>query len=180
VLGDVGGVRLVQEWRAGAKALTDALAGRTADEKIAWFGPPMRAGTLAAARQMEVWAYGQDIFDLCRTHRRNSDRLWFVADFAVKTCRFSFLNRGLAAPDPLPHLRLTAPSGDIWTWNEAAAPDRIEGPAVDFCFVATQRRHIDDTGLVTTGPQARQWMEIAQCIAGAPVDGPKAGERVWR
>jgi uncharacterized protein (TIGR03084 family) len=103
-----------------------------------------------------------------------------VADFAVRTCRFSFANRGLPEPDPLPSVRLTAPSGEVWDWNAPDGPDRVEGPAADFCLVATQRRHLDDTDLVATGPGARAWMEIAQCIAGPPVSGPGPGERAWR
>ena len=48
----------------------------------------------------------------------------------------------------------------------------IVGPALDFCLVTTQRRHVDDTGLVVDGDAARDWMEKAQLFAGPPSDGP--------
>jgi hypothetical protein len=42
----------------------------------------------------------------------------------------------------------------------------VHGPALDFCLVVTQRRHVDDTALVTVGDIARQWMLNAQAFAG--------------
>ena len=138
----------------------------------------MKLGTLISARQMETWGYGTDVFDLFRARRAEGDRLKNVADFAAKTFRFAFANRGLPAQAP-PRLELTAPSGATWVWNADSANGAIAGPAVDFCLVCTQRRHVDDTALTTEGETARRWMEIAQCIAGAPVSGPAPGERVW-
>ena len=51
---------------------------------------------------------------------------------------------------------------------------RITGPALDFCLVATQRRHVDDTSLVVVGDAAADWMRVAQAFAGPPTDGPVA------
>jgi len=47
-------------------------------------------------------------------------------------------------------------------------PDRVEGSALDFCLVVTQRRHLDDTKLDVTGDHAREWLQIAQAFAGEP------------
>src|ERR1700721_387060 len=49
------------------------------------------------------------------------------------------------------------------TWDSV---NRVQGNALDFCRVVTQRRHPDDTGLVVTGPDAQQWISIAQAFAG--------------
>jgi uncharacterized protein (TIGR03084 family) len=174
---DSGRERLTA-WREASAALTQALEGQDPGRQLEWFGRPMKLGTLVSARQMEVWGYGTDLFDLFRTHRVEGDRLKNVADFATKTFRFAFANRGILVDGP-PRLELTAPSGAIWVWNPDSARGVIAGPAVDFCLVCTQRRHVDDTGLTTEGETARRWMEIAQCIAGAPVSGPAPGERVW-
>jgi uncharacterized protein (TIGR03084 family) len=85
----------------------------------------------------------------------------------------------LTPPLIKPHVRLDAPSGAIWQWNPPDQNDRIEGSAVDFCQVVTQGRNILDTRLEVAGEAAQQWMEIAQCFAGAPVDPPRKGERAW-
>jgi uncharacterized protein (TIGR03084 family) len=70
---------------------------------------------------------------------------------------------------------LAAPDGGVWAWGPAGAADRVRGPALDFCLVVTQRRHLDDTALRVTGPVAAQWMSIAQAFAGAPGPGRKPG-----
>jgi len=168
---------LVQLWRSGFEALARALQDQDSDRNLNWFGRPMKLGTLVSARQMEVWAYGQDVFDLYRVRRTESDRLRRVADFAIRTHRFSFANRGLSAP-PLPAVELAAPSGVTWRWGSDGT-DRISGSAIDFCLVATQRRNVADTQLLVNGDGARAWMQIAQCISGPPMSGPAPGERVW-
>jgi hypothetical protein len=53
----------------------------------------------------------------------------------------------------------------------AAAADRVEGSALDFCLTVTQRRHVADTGLVVHRSVAREWIGIAQAFAGAPGPG---------
>ena len=55
--------------------------------------------------------------------------------------------------------------------------DCVRGDAVDFCQTVTQVRNVADTRLEVTGPVANQWMSIAQCFAGGPVDPPKPGAR---
>jgi uncharacterized protein (TIGR03084 family) len=176
-LGDLDWTRLLAAWDAGLSGLRGAAASFPDDARVKWFGASMRLETLLNARQMEVWAYGQDVFDLYGAARPETDSLRNIAEFAVRTFGFSFANRGLPVPAQRPYLALVAPSGALWTWNDPDAPERIEGTAVDFCAVATQRRHRDDTGLSLHGATAETWMRIAQCIAGPPVDGPRPGER---
>jgi hypothetical protein len=64
--------------------------------------------------------------------------------------------------------------GDPWTWNDPASPDRVCGPALDFCLVVTQRRHRAHASLVVEGPLATEWMAIAQAFAGPPGWAPTA------
>jgi hypothetical protein len=54
--------------------------------------------------------------------------------------------------------------------------DRVTGPALDFCLVVTQRRHLADTALVVEGSLATEWMGIAQAFAGPPGEGRRAGQ----
>jgi uncharacterized protein (TIGR03084 family) len=171
--------QLLAAWDAGQSELRAAALAQSEDAKVAWFAAPMRAETLVNARQMETWGYGQDVFDSRRVRRAEGDRIRNVVEFGLRTMGFSFSNRGLTPPDPKPFVALTAPSGAVWTWNDPSSASRVEGAAVDFCLVATQRRHVADTGLTVTGEAAETWMNIAQCIAGPPANGPRPGERAW-
>jgi hypothetical protein len=74
-------------------------------------------------------------------------------------------------------VRLVAPSGAIWEWNEPSEAELVCGDALEFCQVVAQTRSVADTRLEVVGPVAARWMSIAQCFAGPPVDPPKPGER---
>lgn len=169
---------LLQTWSTGWRELCELFAASDPEARMPWFGPDMSVVSFVAARQMEVWAHGQDIFDLFRVRRTNSDRIRSICDLGVRTQGWSFRNRKLDRPAP-PEVRLTAPSGAEWVWNEGA-PEQVAGPAEDFALVVTQRRHVDDTRLATKGEGARAWMEIAQCFAGRPETGPAPGVRAVR
>ena len=147
--------------------------------RLKWFGPDMSARMFATARQMETWAHGQEIYDLKRITRTNTDRIKNIAVIGVKTFGWTFVNRGLDVPADLPHVRLTAPSGSVWEWNEPNEENRVEGLATEFCHVVTQGRNVADTELRIVGETASRWMAIAQCFAGAASDPPKRGERHW-
>jgi len=95
----------------------------------------------------------------------------------VRTYGWTFTNRNLPVPEPAPYVRLQAPSGAIWEFNDAESNHRVEGSAVEFCQVVTQVRNIADTNLALKGKNAIAWMEIAQCFAGAPEDPPAPGCR---
>ena len=173
--GHLAPAALLDMWRAGWTSLCDLFAASDADARMSWFGPEMSVASFAAARQMEVWAHGQDIYDLFRVRRANGDRIRNICDLGVRTQGWSFRNRGLEKP-VAPEVRLIGPSGAEWIWNAGAA-ESIAGPAEDFALIVTQRRHVDDTALRVRGADARAWMEIAQCFAGAPATGPAAGLR---
>ena len=55
------------------------------------------------------------------------------------------------------------------------ATQRVTGPALDFCLLVTQRRHRDDLALVADGPDADEWLDIAQAFAGPPGAGREPG-----
>ena len=173
--GHLGPHALFSAWTERWQQLCAIFETRAAEDRIPWFGPDMSVASFAAARQMEVWAHGQDVYDLLRLRRANSDRIRSICDLGVRTQGWSFRNRGLEKPAPTT-VALTAPSGAVWTWSEGAA-ESISGPAEDFALVVTQRRHVSDTALVVTGEAAQAWMEIAQCFAGEAETGPAPGVR---
>jgi hypothetical protein len=87
---------------------------------------------------------------------------------------YSYAINNLPLPTDTIVVELTAPDGAAWSWGSADAVNRVEGNALDFCRVVTQRRHPDDTGLVVTGPVAQQWISIAQAFAGPAGPGRAA------
>ena len=166
---------LLAEWRHRRAELAGAAAGVAPDARIEWYGPSMSLRSFLTARLMECWAHGQDVVDAVGGDRPATDRIRHIAQLGVITRGWSYRNRGREIPGDDVRVELVAPSGDVWTWGDDAAASRVTGPALDFCLVVTQRRHVDDTALVTVGAPAREWMEIAQAFAGPPTDGPAAG-----
>jgi uncharacterized protein (TIGR03084 family) len=171
---------LVESWHAACLDLADRLGARDPSDRLPWYGPDMGVRMFTTARLMETWAHGQEIYDLMRVVRKPTDRLKHIATIGVKTFGWTFANRGLPAPPVPPHVRLEAPSGAIWEWNDPAAESRVTGDALDFCQVVTQTRNVADTRLEVVGDAATRWMAIAQCFAGGPADPPEPGERAWR
>jgi uncharacterized protein (TIGR03084 family) len=175
--GDLDVAGLLHAWRTTAHALAESLGSREPKSRLPWFGPDMSAQMFTTARYMETWAHGQEIYDLVNAPRTHTDRIKNVATIGVKTFGWTFANRGLEMPGPPPYLRLTSPSGATWEWNEPSDSECVSGDAVDFCQTVTQVRNIADTSLQVRGAVASQWMSIAQCFAGGPVDPPQPGTR---
>lgn len=173
----LAGPALHAAWLEQATALSRRLAARDPADKLPWAGPPMTVPSFAAARQMENWAHGQEVYDVLDLGREPTDRLKPIATLGVKTFKWAYTNRGLPVPAAPPRVRLAAPSGAVWAWNTDNGDDEIAGTALDFCQVVTQVRHVADTSLALRGEVARQWMHIAQCFAGAPSDPPAPGSR---
>jgi uncharacterized protein (TIGR03084 family) len=168
---------LLQRWRDGVAGLRAAVAGVDPGARFPWFGPDMSARAFLSARQMETWAHGQTIHDTLDLNREATDRLKEVCELGWRTRGWSYKVRERELPGAPLLLRLTAPSGQVWTWGDAAAENRVEGAAEDFALVVCQCRNVADTGLRTTGPVAAEWMSIAQCFAGAANDPPPPGVR---
>lgn len=159
--------------RSGLLAVYSSLEPST---RVPWFGPSMSAASSLTARLMETWAHGQDIVDALGGDREPTDRLRHVAHLGVRARAFSYTANGRQAPDLPVRVELTAPSGAMWSWGPHDAADRVSGPALDFCLVVTQRRHLEDTALAITGHAAGEWMAIAQAFAGPPGTGRKRGQ----
>lgn len=171
------GQRLFTAWQDYYPAMAERFAAADPDARVKWAGPDMSVKSCIIARQMEHWAHAQAIFDVLGLERENADRLKNVAHIGVTTYSWSFKVKGMEPMTPKPYVRLTAPSGDIWEWNDPQKDNKVEGSATEFSQVVTQCRNIGDTGLQTTGEAAKTWMEIAQCFAGGPETPPAKGVR---
>jgi uncharacterized protein (TIGR03084 family) len=170
------GAELLAQWRSERTAMVAVLRALDPKARIPWYGPAMGARSFATARLMETWAHGQDVADALGVTRVPTDRLRHVAHIGVGARPFSYATNQRELPDGAIRVELTAPGGDTWTWGPDDATDVVSGPALDFCLVVTQRRHVDDTALVVTGPLAADWISIAQAFAGPPGDGRKPGQ----
>jgi uncharacterized protein (TIGR03084 family) len=167
---------LLRTWRQGRTELPQALGGVPSGQKLPWFGPPMAPASMATARIMETWAHGQDIADTLKVRREPTPRLRHVAHIGVRAMGFAFQINGLPKPAEPVRFELTGPDGELWTWNDEGADNRITAPALDFCFLVTQRRHLDDLDVTAVGPVAEQFLRVAQAFAGLPGSGRKPGE----
>ncbi len=162
------GAEVLEWWRAERAGMLAAFRSRGPKDRIPWFGPDMSTLSFATARLMETWSHGLDVADTLGVTIPASDRLRHVAHIGVTTRGWSYVNRGREVPPGDVRVELAAPSGAVWTWGPEGAADKVNGPALDFCLVVTQRRHPQDTAIVTQGPLAEEWMSLAQAFAGPP------------
>ena len=176
-LDGLSGRALFDDWWAATERTADAYASADPKQRVKWAGPDMSALSSITARQMEVWAHAHEVFDVLGLQRIEKDRIRNIAHLGVSTFGWTFINRKQPVPEPAPFVRLTAPSGAVWEWNEPQDDNVVEGSAVEFAQVVTQTRGFRDTSLSTVGSAAKNWMEIAQCFAGPPETPPAKGDR---
>lgn len=158
-------------WRTERAAAEAALGKVPAGQLVPWLVRPLPAPILAAAGMMELFGHGQDIADSLGIQRQHTDRLQHLVAFAVRVWDFGYLARGLTTPNLEFRFEITAPSGAIWRHGPVNAEQSIVGPAVDFCLLATRRRHRADLAIKATGPDAEQWLEVAQAYRGSAGPG---------
>jgi uncharacterized protein (TIGR03084 family) len=122
---------------------------------------------------METWAHGLDVADALGQPWPATKRLKHVAHIGVRARDFAFMVNGLTPPAEQFRVELTAPDGEVWAWGPDEAAQRVTGPALDFCFLACQRRPPNTLDVTAEGEDARRWLTIAQAFAGPP------GRRRW-
>ena len=169
---------LLKNWKNLYLKLSGLYLSENPKTRIPWFGVEMSALSIITSRLMETWAHGQEVYDILEIDRIHNDSIKNIAVLGVNTFGWTFKNRNLDIPEEIPYLQLTAPSGEIWEWNECSTTNSIKGSAVQFCQVVTQVRNIADTQLNVVGKPAKMWMSIAQCFAGPAEDPPEPGVRI--
>ncbi len=174
------GQALRAAWLATAAEVAVVFAKADPKARLKWAGPDMSARSSITARLMETWAHGQEVYDHLGVERVDSDRIKNIAHLGVQTFGWTYLVRKMEIPPAVPFVRLTAPSGAVWTWGEEGALDSVTGSATEFCQVVTQVRNVADTKLEVHGHIARKWMSMAQCFAGAAEPPPAPGTRFRR
>ncbi len=174
------GQALRAEWLATSAEVAVVFAKADPKARLKWAGPDMSARSSITARLMETWAHGQEVYDHLGQERVDGDRIKNIAHLGVQTFGWTYLVRKMEIPPAVPFVRLTAPSGAVWTWGEEGALDSVMGSATEFCQVVTQVRDVADTKLEVQGHIARKWMSMAQCFAGAAEPPPAPGTRFRR
>ena len=162
---------LLADWRRTRNELHAALKTVPDGRKLAWFGPPMGAASMATARLMETWAHGLDVADALGVSVAPSARLKSIAHLGVRTRDFAFTVHGLTPPTEPFRVELTAPDGELWAWGPDDAAQTVAGSALDFCALVTQRRALAELDVVARGADAEKWLTIAQAFAGPPGAG---------
>src|SRR5262249_21994370 len=112
------GRALLHAWRERCGQLAERFAAADPKSRLPWMGPDMSARSSISARLMETWAHAQAIYDLLGVERVDTDRIHSIAFLGVNTFGWTFRNRGEEPPGRPPHVRLAAPSGAQWRWNE--------------------------------------------------------------
>ncbi|WP_197382683.1 TIGR03084 family metal-binding protein [Mycolicibacterium mengxianglii] len=159
---------LLSAWRTTRTALHAALRTVPDGRKLAWFGPPMSAPSMATARLMETWAHGLDVADALGVRRMPTSRLRSIAHLGVRTRDFAFRVHGLPPPAETFHVELRGPDGQKWEWGPGDSAQRVTGAAEDFCLLVTQRRPPAELDVTAVGVDAERWLSIAQAFAGPP------------
>jgi uncharacterized protein (TIGR03084 family) len=164
----------LRQWFTSARvAMLDVLGHADPAIRLAWYGPDLSVASMASGRIMETWAHGQDVYDALGVPHPVTDALYDVARLCARTRQNSYLAHGRTPPSADVAVVLDAPDGSHWRFGDG--DDAIRGSAVEFCLVATQRRHVDDTSLEARGDAAREWLTIAQAFAGPPGEGRAGG-----
>jgi len=172
----IRGKTLLAAWFQLTEKLAVDYAKTDPKKRLKWAGPEMSARTCISARQMEVWAHGQAVFDLLGKERAEADRIRNIIFLGINAFGWSHQVHGLPIPPKMPRVVLASPSGEQWSFGEVAAGS-IKGSAIEFAQVVTQTRNIVDTGLDVSGAVAETWMANAQCFAGPPEKPPEPGKR---
>jgi uncharacterized protein (TIGR03084 family) len=162
-------------WSEARYRAVEYFSQLVSDDRIPWFGPPMKPVSFVTGRLMETWAHGQDVVDALGVGREPTDRLKHVAHMGVRARGFSFQVNGRDVPTEDVLVELAAPNGDTWRWGDSS-DNTVRGSALDFSLLVTQRRHLLDTDLEVRGPVAEEWVTIAQSFAGPPGEGRKPGQ----
>jgi uncharacterized protein (TIGR03084 family) len=167
---------LLTEWRAARAEAIAALSSVPVADRVQWIVTPMSPASLASTRLMELVGHGQDIRDALGVTWVPTDRILHVARIGARTRNFAYRIRGLEPPPQDFRIELVAPSGELWTFGPPNAPQRVAGPAADFCLLVTRRRHRADLALSADGDDADEWLDFAQAYAGPPSRGRAPGQ----
>ncbi|MBO2463619.1 maleylpyruvate isomerase family mycothiol-dependent enzyme [Actinomadura violacea] len=154
---------VLARWRRAAFATPDVLRSQPPGTRLAWVRTSLSPRTLATTRLAEHWAHAQDITVPLGIDYPDTARIRHIAWLAHRTLPYAFSVAG--RPDAPVFCELTAPDGTHWTFGDPAAPNRITGPAADFCRVGARRLTPEQTALRAEGPDAADALRLVRNYA---------------
>jgi uncharacterized protein (TIGR03084 family) len=158
----MSGSNVLAWWREAAAGLHDALLGPPPDTRVPW-GIGMSVTSLTTARLMETWAHGLDVLAALGVDAVDTDRLRHVAWIGVRALPYAFSVADQPMPEGDLRVELELPSGGRWVAGPEDAPNRITGPAGQFCRVFVQRiTRAEATALTAEGPLADAALDVAR------------------
>jgi uncharacterized protein (TIGR03084 family) len=160
---------LFDEWQNGARHMREALVAAGPSARLPWVVGTLSARTLVSTRIAETWIHTGDVAHRLGVELEPTDRLALIARLAWRTLPHAFGRVGLDPPGPV-GFDLVGPHGDEWRFgmeleDGSAPPTVISGTGLDLVRVASQRYRAVDTGLVGTGPDAEQVLELVRSWA---------------
>jgi uncharacterized protein (TIGR03084 family) len=152
-------------WEDTSARERDVLADLDPATRVPW-GLGMRPPSFATARLMETWAHGLDVRAALGLPIVDTDRLRHVAWLSYRALPYAFSFAGRERPPGDLRVELTSPSGDeTWEYGPADAPNRVTGPAGEFCRLFVQRiTRGEAVGLVAEGDGAVAALDVARAF----------------
>lgn len=155
------GSEVLDTWRRTRAELIQAFRAIAPDARVPWGPNRMSAVSLCTARLMETWAHGLDCVAALGVHPVDTERLRHVCHITYRAIPNALAEAGLVMPAPLDDLvvEVESPTGTLWRFGPADAPNRITGAAGEFARLGVRRTKLADTCLQAAGPLA----EVALC-----------------
>jgi uncharacterized protein (TIGR03084 family) len=152
-------------WEDTSARERDVLAGLDLASRVPW-GLGMRPPSLVTARLMETWAHGLDVRAALGLPIVDTDALRHIAWLSYRALPYAFSFSGREAPTGDLRVELSSPSGEeIWDYGPVDAPNRITGPAGEFCRLFVQRISREEArNLAAEGDGAVAALEVARAF----------------
>jgi uncharacterized protein (TIGR03084 family) len=158
------GTEVLEWWEEASAVEREVLARLDPASRVPW-GLGMRPNSLVTARLMETWAHGLDVRAALDLPVTDTDRLRHVAWLGYRALPYAFSIAGRAQPPGELRVELTLPSGATYELGPAGAPNRVTGPAGEFCRLCVQRTTLAEaTVLRAEGDGAIAALEVARAF----------------
>ena len=158
------GAEVLTWWEDASAVERDVLARLDAGTRVPW-GLGMRPPSFVTARLMETWAHGLDVRAALGAPAVDTDRIRHVAWLGTRALPYAFSVAARDRPEGELRVELTLPSGAVWEFGPADAPDTITGPASEYCRLFVQRISLADAhGLRANGEGAIAALEVARAF----------------
>ena len=158
------GADVLAWWESTTVDIREMFESLDPNLRVPW-GIGMRPPSLVTARLMETWAHGLDVCAAIGVAPVDSERLAHVAWLATRALPYAYTVAGRDPPSEPVRVELTLPAGGEWTYGPADAPNRITGPAGEYCRVFVHRLKLDDArGLRADGPAATAALSVARAF----------------